>query len=192
MFYSDKKRSEALHFTQQTWLVSGSLGERSAPRIVSGEFKKVVKSGEAPVYPDCLTAEQWEKSAETRRCRMRPVCTKQPDWRFFGQAQEALLTVWFSPRSERSPPAPRSRTSLRWRWLWLHLQRRSRQGRHPHGCLQISQRRRWKSEISGRNRLLVWEDSGCVLTRGELLPRLCNRLKEINDWDCRIPLSTLE
>lgn len=43
-----------------------------------------------------------------------------------------------------------------------------------------------------RRRLSVWEGFRCVLTRGELLPRLYKRWKERNERDCRKPLCTLE
>lgn len=135
MFYSELK-GQGLHtLCNRDDLSQAASKKRSAPRTISRKFKNVLKPGEAPVYPDCLMAEQWEKSAETWRCRMRlATCLHSvsilkhlnPGWRFV-----ALLTVWFSRWSERSPPVPRSRTSLRWRWLWPHLQRGTAQGHDP-------------------------------------------------------------
>lgn len=198
MFYSEKKGQGLYALRNRD--VSGILEKRSAPRIISRKFKNLLKSGEAPVYPDCLTAEQWEKSAETRRCRMRLATGLReatilkhllPDWRLFGRPGPGSLPYGFHDEANdhrQSHTAAHRTDDDGCDFTCRGGARRAA----SHGCLQINYRRRRKSEIMGRNRLLVWEGFRCVLTRGELLPRLCNKWKEINEWDCRVLLCTAQ
>lgn len=192
MFYSELK-GQGLHtLCNRDDLSQAASKKRSAPRTISRKFKNVLKPGEAPVYPDCLTAEQWEKSAETWRCRMRlATCLHSvsilkhlnPGWRFV-----ALLTVWFSRWSERSPPVPRSRTSLRWRWLWPHLQRGTAQGRDPQAVTNQLQKQteEWgRGSQFGRISDAYWPEESSFhdsATDGK---------KERNERDCRKPSAPL-
>lgn len=52
VFYSERK-------AQGLYALRKRETKRSAPQIISsGTFRNVLELGEAPVYPDCLTAEQ--------------------------------------------------------------------------------------------------------------------------------------
>lgn len=186
MFDSEKK-GQGLYTAHQRWLVSGSLEKK----ICASDYQSEIQEPSEIRWSTCLPRLP-HGGAVRKICRdmeMQNETGHTSAWsdhfkafkarlEVLRPAEAALLTVWFSWWSERSPPVPRSRTSLRWRWLWLPLKRWNTQGRDPP---VFTYQRRWKSEMIGRNRLLVWEDFRCVLTRGELLPRLCNKKKEMNE-----------
>lgn len=142
----------------------------SREKICASDDQKlelVLKSGEAPVYPDCFTAEQWEKSAETWRCAIspatgRPVPTTltrlnpevgvgRPPYRMVFTMKR---TITASPTQPHMTPMTMAVTSPA----------------EGHDTGVFTKIVRVKSSV----RLLAQEAFRCVLTWRELLPRLCN------------------